>query len=157
MFAVLNQPGRRSLLLNLLAALGAVLAVNGLIFVMAWDQVSATSQAPPGSLVGSVWVVLFVLMATARWQLNAYSAKQAATARNWVTILMLSCLLYPFYALALHSQIGGLLGNVGTIALTIFVVTQAWSISKPTALLMLPVALWVAFATVTVVKDLGWL
>ncbi len=157
MFAALNKPDRRSLILNILVALGVVLVINGLIFVLGWDRANATPQSPPGALVGSVWVVLFALMATARWQLNAYSINQAAAARNWVTTLMLSCWLYPFYSLALNSQIGGLLGNVATITLTMFVVVHVWSVSKRTALLILPVIFWVAFATITVLKGLGWL
>lgn len=106
MFAALNKPDRRSLVLNLLVAISAVLVINGFIFALGWDKASATPQSPPGALVGSVWVILFALMSTARWQLNAYSVNQASTARNWVTILMLSCLLYPFYSLAIASQIG---------------------------------------------------
>ena len=160
-FAALNKPDRRSLVLNILLAVGAALFMNGLIIGLGWDKSTDYASSPsfqsPGYVVGFVWECLFTLMATARWQLNAYSFNQASPARNWVTILMISCLLYPFYSLAINSQIGGLLGNLETIALTTFVIVQVWSISTLTALLILPVIFWVAFATATILKDLGWL
>lgn len=155
MFTAFNQSDRRSLVLNLLAAITAVLAVNGLIFTLGWD----TSNTAPlqGPVVGSVWVALFVLMAIARWQLNFYPPQQAFLAQTGVTVLIISCLIYPFYALSTGNPISGLFGNVITIALTVFAMLQAWTISKAVVWLLLPVTLWVAFATVTLLQALGWL
>lgn len=137
----LNQPSTKLLILNLMLALGAVLAMNGLIFAFGWSDTNtaltseslgktsltqiSTSSAPPGYLVGSMWTVLLALMAIARWRLNFDQRSGTSPARMWLTILIASYLVYPLYSLALNSKIGGLLGNLETIALAIFVVVQA--------------------------------
>lgn len=153
MLSHLNQSGTRALILNILVAVVAVTGINVLIFTFNWD-ISAESTvkslfAPPEYLIGIVWTILFILMAIARWWLNSYGAT-GKSARTWITVLMISCLVYPLYSLALGSRIGGLLGNLETITLTIFVVVRVWSISKSAALLVLPVIPWVIYATATI-------
>ncbi|RSK33086.1 tryptophan-rich sensory protein [Hymenobacter metallilatus] len=156
--AALNQPTRRGLLLNVGAAVLSCLLLNGLIFAFNWDDSGPLPLAPAlGPYVGAVWVGLFALLGTARWQLIRVGSSAGRRARRWVVILMASCLAYPFYTLALGSDLAGLLGNVETILLAAFVAWRIWPYSRPAARLVLPVIAWVTFATATVLRGLGWL
>lgn len=157
MLPSLNKPGVRSLVLNLLIAVGAVMAMNGLVFGFGWnrsnDNLPKLSFEPPDYVIGIVWIVLFALMATARWLLNSYFDTEASQARDWVTFLLIFCLIWPLYSLAISSVIGGLVGNMGTIAIAVIAVTRAWMVSKTAALLIMPVIPWVIFATATIFLD----
>jgi translocator protein len=154
MLSLLNQPNTVSLILNILVALVAVSTINGLIFGLGWNKpiepIAKSLLAPPTYLIGIIWTILFVLMATARWQLNFDVI--AADARIWVTVLMISCMVYPLYTLAFNNAISGLLGNLETIVLTAVVVFRVWSISEFAALLILPIIPWVSYASLVIIK-----
>jgi tryptophan-rich sensory protein len=154
MLSLLNQSNTVSLILNILVALIAVSAMNGLVFGLGWNKaiqpIPKSFLAPPKYLIGTVWTILFVLMATARWQLN--SNEIATSARTWVTVLIISCLIYPLYTLAFNNAIAALLGNLETIALAGFVIFCVWPISKSAALLIVPIIPWVLYASLIVIK-----
>ena len=154
-----NRPNYRALSLNLAADIGAVLLMNGLIFGLGWGmnetQIRKVSFDPPGYVVGSVWILLFGLMATARWLVGA--KPDAGAAQKWVTGLLIFCLCYPLYSLALNSATGGLIGNVATVALAAFTVVRVYPVSRPAAFLIAPVILWVSFATFITLAELGWI
>jgi tryptophan-rich sensory protein len=160
MIARLNNPDRNSLALNVFLAVGATLVLNGLIFALGWDTSTGATRTPafepPGWLVGLVWTtILFPLMATARWQLNARLEAGASGARATVTVLLACCLIWPLYSLAIGSLIGGLIGNLVTIAIAVYAIYRVLPISRNTALLIVPVVLWVMFATAIIVGEMG--
>jgi translocator protein len=158
----LNSPERSALTLNVLLMVGATIALNGLIFALGWDTSTASASAktpafaPPGWVVGLVWTaILFPLMATARWQLNAYSEPSASGARATITALLICCLIWPFYSLALGSLVGGLIGNLITIGIALYAIWRVTPLSRSTALLIAPVVLWVVFATAIILSEMG--
>lgn len=156
---LLNRPTHRGLWLNIAVWIGAVLVMNGLIFGFGWNTNADPAQRStryevPGWIVGSVWTLLFGLMAVARWRLNRFSDDNA---RWWTTVLLINCLLYPLYTLALRSIYGGLVGNLLTIGLALFTIRQVWPRDRLAAGLLCTVPLWVAFATVSIFGQLGWL
>ena len=149
MLDTLNAPGRRGLVANLAVWLGAVLVLNGLIFGLGWNTRSAAPDpwfAPPGWVVGLVWVGLFALLAAARWRLHARPGRRA-----WVTGLMLACLAFPLYAQAPGSVWAGFVGSVATCVLAAVVAARA----GPAAGLVLPTALWCGFASVLTGTQVG--
>jgi tryptophan-rich sensory protein len=160
MLALLNKPGVRSLILNAFIAFGAVLLLNGLIFGLGWNAspstVNPSAFTPPDDVIGIVWEGLFALMGTARWLLNSHAEAGASQARTRITMLIGFCLLYPFYSLAIGGAVGGLLGNLGTILLSVFTATYVWKFSKPAAFMISLVTLWVMFATAVTLSELGW-
>jgi len=155
----LNQDDRRALVLNIAIAVGAALILNAVIFLLGWD--SSTDYAPqpwfepPGWVVGLVWLVLFSLMASARWTLNSYTIIGVVRARAMITLLIVSCLLWPFYSLAIGSLVGGLIGNIVTIVLAVAAMVFAWPRSRDAALFILPTVLWVTYATVIILAEMG--
>jgi len=155
----LNQDDRRALTLNVALAVGAALIIYGVIFLLGWD--SATGHAPrpwfepPGWVIGVVWLVLFSLMASARWTLNSYTIIGVVRARAMITVLIISCLLWPFYSLAIDSLVGGLIGNIVTIIIAVAAMVFAWLRSRDAALFILPVVLWLSFAILIVLAEMG--
>lgn len=160
MITRLNAPDRRALALNVMLAVAGTVVLNGLIFILGWDAKTGASEAvawePPGWVVGLVWTaILFPLMAVARWQLNARTERGSSMARTAVTVLLGFCLVWPLYSLALGSLLGGLLGNLATIAVALYAIGRAWSVSRTTAFLIAPVVLWVAFAVTIILAEMG--
>jgi tryptophan-rich sensory protein len=134
--------------------------MSGLIFGLGWDKTTDDLPDPPwaprGYTVAVVWTfVLFPLMATARWLLN--DSSKAVSARNSVTVLLISCIIWPLYTVAIGSVIGGLIGNILTIFLATISIQKAWRISKISALCVTPVVPWVSFATMIILYELGWI
>lgn len=151
MLAALNDPGRRGLVANLLVWVGAVLALNGLVFGLGWNTRTSAplpAFAPPGWVIGCVWVGLFTLLAVARWRLADRPGPQ-----GWVTALLLACLAFPVYAQAPGSAWAAFAGSVGTLLLAGFVTARA----GPAWWLVLPTALWCGFASVLTGTQVGLL
>jgi len=161
MLSFFNKPDMFSLIANIGVAVFAALVMNGIIFLLGWDKSTnyapEPSFTPPGYVIGIVWIVLFAFMATARWNLNLVNYTAASQARWLVTLLIIFCLLWPLYSIAIGSIIGGLIGNIATIVLAIIVVVFIWPVSFVSACLVMPVIAWVAFATLIVLGQLGWL
>jgi tryptophan-rich sensory protein len=65
-------------------------------------------------------------------------------------ILITFCLVWPFYAFSETSRLPGLLGNIGVLLLAAFAVWQLWPVSRPAAIMIAPVAIWITIATVTI-------
>jgi benzodiazapine receptor len=155
----LNRDDRQALVLNVALAVGAAVIVNAAIFLLGWN--STTDYAPqpwfepPDWVIGVVWLVLFSLMASARWTLNSYTIIGVVRARAMITVLIICCLLWPFYSLATGSLVGGLVGNIITIALAVAAMVLAWPRSRDAALFILPVVLWLSFAILIVLAEMG--
>lgn len=163
---MLNHPGQKGIIANILLFVTAVIVMNGLVFGLGWDVTSdkAALQTPyikpSGILVGTVWIVLIVLLSIARWHLNRYDKAVIGQSKKWVTMLILACILYPFYSIAINGLLGiygGLLGNISIILLGTFIIKLTWVKARITALLILPVLIWVPFATTIIMSELGWL
>ena len=159
----LNRPTPASLWWNIAAFVGATVILNGLIFGLGWntstDSVSAprASFAPPDWVVGAVWtLILFPLMAAARWRFNSVTTAAGFLARRWTTFLLMMCLIWPFYSLAIGSLIGGLIGNIGVGLVAVLTVARCWKLDRTAALMVLPVVGWLMFATLLVSAQLGW-
>ena len=165
-FWEINKPGRKSLLLNLALFISLVLAMNSFIFGLGWDKISDAGSlrkpyiSPSGEVIGSVWVILIALMSIGRWTMNKYSKDRATRPRKAITILIVSCIFYPLYSIAiggLTGLLGGLTGNIIIILNSIIVLWLVKPISKPAFYLNIPVLIWVIFATTIIISELGWI
>ncbi len=156
--SILDRPDRTGLISNTSIAILSALAVNGLIAVVNPSEMARPGSVhlqPPGYVIGTVWLVLFAAMGTARWLLLT-KPLDTVRARRLIMLLLLFCLAYPVYTLGLKSEGIGLIGNLMTIALSVFVVIRVGSISRLAAGLVSLVTLWVSFASFLVVEQLGW-
>lgn len=149
---IFSQPNSRGLAANILTALAVTLILNGMIFAFGWNLNPSTSVrpsfAPPGPVIGAIWVVLVMGMAAAHWKLRTLGQRTLA---NNVLILLAVCLGYPFYALASNNQWVGLAGNIVTLLLSGGLAWKVWPISRFAGVPLAAVALWVGYATAVVV------
>lgn len=107
--------------------------------------------APPGWLFGPVWSLLYISMGLAMWLVWRKKAVQparfAAAHACWWTQLALNALWPVIFWL----QPAGFAPFIGCVALALCVwvcLARFWPLSLPGAILMLPYAAWVSFASV---------
>ncbi len=156
--SILDRSDRTGLISNIGIAILSALLVNGFIAVVNPSEMANPGSVrwqPPGYVIGAVWIFLFAAMGSARWLLLT-KPLDTVRARRLIVLLLLFCLAYPFYTIGLKSEVIGLVGNLLTIALSLFVVIRVGSISRLAAGLVSLVGVWVSFASVLVIEQLGW-
>jgi translocator protein len=128
-------------------------AVAGSLFTsagMAWYKCShLPALAPPGSVIGAAWTVIYALSAISLivW-FSQPSRDPAFWLVVWVFILngvlnVAWCWLF-FYS---RWVLGSLLEMLLLEATVILLIGLIWPVRLASALLLIPYALWVAFAT----------
>ncbi|SEF99798.1 TspO and MBR related proteins [Bryocella elongata] len=134
---------RKSLALTLAIYLLSPLLLNGIIFALHWDTPHpANPMLPPGAIVGSIWMLLFLAMGLARW----LAAQRNAAIARWPDALALACMLYPLYTAGLRSLTIGFWGTVATLILAAAVLLRVRPIRTSAAALIVPVIVWLAYA-----------
>ena len=159
MWQFLNGPGIASALANAGAFLVLLWAVNlpapwlGLRFE---DKPANVLFAPPGYVVVAAWLMLFPAMGVSRWLLVRSPAPGAE--QRWVVGLAIVCATYAYYTLGIARLTGvspavyGLVGNICVIAFAALLAARVWALSHLAALLISGVAVWTAFASISVVQ-----
>lgn len=136
-----------SLALFLLLVVGGGLAIGFFTAPGEWYAGLAKPPFnPPNWLFGPVWTLLYVLIAIAGWLVWRRQSGSTAMTLWWVQ-LALNFLWSPvFFAV---QSIGGALAVISALLVTILaLIALAWREHRTAALLFLPYAAWVAFATV---------
>jgi benzodiazapine receptor len=142
-------------------ALFLVLVVGGGILIGVGNIPGEWYQAlekpwfnPPNWLFGPAWTFLYILIAVAGWRIWQRNRGGRAM-KLWWAQLALNFLWSPVFFTA-HS-IGGALVVVFALLLAILAfIALTWNRDRTAALLFLPYALWVAFAT-TLNASIWWL
>jgi tryptophan-rich sensory protein len=130
----------------LLVTVGGGLAIGFVTRPGAWYAALAKpSFNPPNWVFGPMWTILYVLIAVAGWRIFERAPAGAAMA-VWVVALALNFLWSPVFFGA--QQPAAALAVVATLlgAIAVFI-ALAWRVDTVAALLFLPYAAWVAFAT----------
>jgi len=87
--------------------------------------------------------------------LNSYTIIGVATARTMVTLLIVCCLLWPFYSLPVVDLRVALFGNIATIALAVASIVVVRRRSVEAASLVMPLVVWLSFCTLVVLAAMG--
>ncbi len=109
-----------------------------------YDGLPKPSWTPPGSVIGMVWGVLYVLIAVA-----SATVRSKAPARGFVALLVINLILnagwcYVFFA---ARRPGAALAEIAVLELTCLgLVLLAARASRAAAWMLVPYAAWVAFA-----------
>jgi len=147
---------------SMLAAAGVAVLLNGGLVL--WDQkiFSADSSpaarfAPPGWLVGGVWIVLFALLGLARWRLLQARSLAGREAARWTMVFIGVCAVYPVYTVGLRSLAAGFFGNIGTAIFAIVLGLRVRRVDQGSAGVYALVVGWLCYATLAVAEELGWL
>ena len=110
-----------------------------------YDGLAKPPFNPPPWIFGPVWTVLYVLIAIAGWLIwNRRRTGGAMTA--WWVQLGLNFLWSPVF-FTLHSVGMALIVIVALLAAILLFIVLAWPRDRVAAMLFVPYAAWVAFAT----------
>ncbi|MGY8848355.1 MAG: TspO/MBR family protein [Burkholderiales bacterium] len=126
------------------AALGAIASVDAAVF---YAELIKPSWAPPASVFGPVWSILYLLMGVSVWLVwrEPQATKQALGL--FVAQLSINALwswLYFVWHLGAWSFVGVLL----LLLLIVATLFSFWKIRRMAVVLMIPYLLWVGFAAV---------
>jgi len=127
------------------AAIGAAASVQAAPFYQALVR---PEWAPPASIFGPVWTVLYALMAISAWWV--WRSAPWATTRRPLAVFMLQLGVNALWSWLFFAWHRGGLALVDICVLVILIVVTIalfWRIQRWAALMLLPYLAWVAFAT----------
>jgi tryptophan-rich sensory protein len=130
----------------LLVTVGGGLAIGFVTRPGAWYAgLVKPSFNPPNWIFGPAWTVLYVLIAVAGWRVFEREPGSAAMA-VWAVALALNFLWSPVFFGAQRPAAALAVVAMLLAAIVVFI-ALAWHIDTSAALLFVPYAAWVAFAT----------
>lgn len=135
-----------SLVVFLILVLGGGLLVGYATLPGAWYAALAKpSFNPPNWVFGPVWSVLYILIAITGWR--TWQRQSTGTSmRIWASQLVLNFLWSPtFFGAKLIGP--ALIVILLLLASILLFIIHVWKSDRPSALLFVPYAAWVAFAT----------
>jgi translocator protein len=124
------------------AALGAIASVNAASF---YAQLNKPSWAPPASLFGPVWTVLYLMMGVAAWLVGRSSGPRRA-ALSLFGLQLAANALWSWLFFAWHRGALAAVEVLVLLALIVCTVAAFRRCSRAAAALLLPYLAWVAFA-----------
>jgi tryptophan-rich sensory protein len=141
--------------LPVLAFAGTCLVGNGVIFALGWNSGARPQPqpwfAPPGWVIGVVWLALFALMGLVHGRL-----RQIKPSTSWTMIaLAAACLAYPLYTGGLQNGSVGLVGNIATLAVTLGLMAYYRRFDRTSAFFLVPMTAWLVFASILTATILG--
>jgi benzodiazapine receptor len=108
------------------------------------------SFTPPGWVFAQVWSTLYALMAYGVWRI--LRMREDSPARNTALILFFAQLAlnaaWSWMFFAAHSPLLGLLNIIPQFIVILFAVRAFWKLNTIAAMCLVPLAVWVASATV---------
>lgn len=145
------SPGAPRLAAYLFVFVGAALALNGAIFAtgaIRWSRTLANpSWSPPGPVIGTVWVVLFALMAGAAWVVDRRAEPaRARPARLAIIAQWALNMSWTVLYFGLRNVPNGFFVTVAAWLLCLVTVTLAARATRLAAALLVPLLGWLTFA-----------
>jgi translocator protein len=105
---------------------------------------------PPNWVFGPIWTLLYALMAFAVWRILMLPAglpgRSAALAAFFAQLVLNAA--WPWMFFAAHSPLLGLINIVPQLALIVLAIVLFFRLDRIAAWFLVPLALWVGYATV---------
>lgn len=146
----MNRPDRRGALLSALTPMVLAGLANLIIYATGWGAedpaYDAVSFAPPGWVVGTIWLAIFPMWGYARWR--AFQAGTSGRDESWWAVALVAwALAYPIVVTFLDTA-GSAWSNVFSLALAAVTAWRLSTVSKPAAAWVLPSLAWLTFASI---------
>lgn len=128
------------------AGIGAMASSGAPVF---YAQLAKASWAPPASVFGPVWTLLYVLMAFAAW--TVWRVRGTATAPRTLALFVAQLVVNAVWSwlfFGLRSGAAAFADAVLLLALVAATTLAFWRVRPVAGMLMLPYLAWVAFACV---------
>jgi benzodiazapine receptor len=149
-----GQETNRSLAVPALATAGCFIAwlLNGMLTRPNLDWYATLEKpgfTPPNETFPLVWTILFIVMAVAAWIAWRAAGKEddRRLAFIWFFIQLAIGVLWNFVFFWLHSPRLGLIVMMALLLAIVITIVFFDRLSRVAAALLIPVALWVCFAT----------
>ncbi|MHB1260991.1 MAG: TspO/MBR family protein [Thermoplasmatota archaeon] len=126
-------------------ALGTLSGLSSIRVSDEYQTLEAPSWAPPSWLFGPVWTVLYLMVGTAAWMAWRTGAS-ARTLGLWGAQLAVNLAWTPLF-FGLGERGWALVDIVVMLALIVATILAFYRTKRRAAWLLVPYALWVAFAT----------
>jgi tryptophan-rich sensory protein len=127
------------------AAIGAVASIDAGTF---YAQLVRPVWAPPASVFGPVWSVLYLLMGTAAWLVwREQDAKHRGAALTLFVAQLCANALWSWLFFAWRNGAFAFADVLVLLALIAATITVFWRIRRLAGVLMLPYLAWVGFAS----------
>lgn len=133
------------LVVFMVAAIGAAASVQAGPF---YAQLVRPGWAPPASVFGPVWSLLYALMGISAWLVWRNGGFRAARAALGLFLLQLAVnALWSWLFFAWHQGAAAFIDIVALLALLVATLVSFWRIRPLAGALLVPYLLWVGFAT----------
>ena len=137
----------RSLVLFILLVVGLGLLMGATSLPGAWYAgLQKPPYNPPNWIFGPTWTLLYVMIAVAGWRTYLQDKVTAQPMQFWFAQMALNFMWSPV-VFTLHSLAFGLTIILMMLALIVGFIAVQWRDNKTAALLFVPYAAWVAFAS----------
>ncbi|MEC7721526.1 MAG: TspO/MBR family protein [Pseudomonadota bacterium] len=136
------------------------MVINGLIALIGWegDETRFTegpNRLPPGWIIGLVWTILFIGMASAFWMLASSTEITSRRKAGEVLAFAIFCLSYPIFTIGFSVHFLVFSGNLLCIVWSSYLTGVLRDISRPASALMVLPAIWVCYATWALITPAG--
>ena len=143
-----NGVGAFVVLLAATFAAGGIGAVASVSAPQFYQALARPTWAPPPSVFGPVWTVLYVLITAAAFVVVRTAGWRAARIPLLLYALQLLVnALWTWLFFAWHSGIGAFLDIIVLLVLIVATMWSFWRVRQAAGLLFLPYLAWVCFAT----------
>jgi translocator protein len=145
--AVIKEISRLTTSILIAQCAGLVGAVFTFNSIWTWYRyLNKPQYSPSGRFISTVWVILYTLMGTASylvWRSRSPGSKSALVV--YATQLLVNALWSAAF-FGMRSTSSGLI-VIGVLwTMIVATIKRFWSISRPSALLMVPYLVWTSFA-----------
>ncbi len=112
-----------------------------------YASLNKPSFAPPGSVIGAVWIILYFLMAISLYLVQVSKSRQKGIATKVFGVQLFLNMLWSLLFFGLRSPLYGMIGIIILWLAILATIVKFYKVSKTAAYLMIPYILWVSFAS----------
>lgn len=140
--------------------IAVTMLINGLIALIGWEGgetrfTKGPNRLPPGWIIGLVWSILFIGMASAFWLLASSTEITSRRKAGEVLAFAIFCLSYPIFTMGFSVHFLVFSGNLLCIVWSSYLTGVLRDISRPASALMVLPAIWVCYATWALITPAG--
>ena len=113
-----------------------------------YAEFTLASWAPPATVFGPVWTLLYTMMAFSAWLI--WRDHGFASAQNWFLLFFVQLMTNVFWSWFFFAWLSGFYAFVNILTLIVLLsvtIVLAWRFNRLASMLLVPYFLWVAFAT----------
>jgi tryptophan-rich sensory protein len=126
------------------AAIGAIASIRAAEF---YRELVRPTWAPPASVFGPVWTVLYSSMAVASWLVWRSPAPGRTIALTAYVLQLALNALWSWLFFAWHDGRWAFVEVIALWGFILLTIVLFWRVSRAAAILLLPYFLWVSFAS----------